>query len=90
MRSTFKLTLNDAKVFKRFGRHPERGVRLPFLPPVKAEAGMRWVQFSKKYKPNPIEVSPTITLTKVKGNWIISCPKHHFGIVSEWLRDNMM
>lgn len=81
------MLLDDSKVYKRFGRHPEYGKALPFLPKEKVTVGVRWSLPKKNYVPDDdVLVTPTVSLTKIKpGLWRVACMKKHWTRTEAWL-----
>lgn len=86
--NTFLMYLADKKVLKRCGPHPELGVKLPGHK-MMAEAGVKWHQFAKKYKPNPISVDVMFSLRKIaRGCWLVSAKPEHKSRVQNYLLDH--
>lgn len=83
------LRLDDAKVVKRLGLHPERGVTLPMMAKKKVTAGLRWSLPKKDYEPNPdVMVRPHFQLKcRSKGVWELCCNPQHIRVVELWLID---
>lgn len=84
---TFNLHLDDGKVAKRFGRHPELGKLLPNK--TKVTVGVRWSLPLKDYEPDDdVLVSHTMALTPIKkGLWRVSVHKKLAGQATRWLLD---
>ena len=80
------LYLDDALVYKRFGRHPEHGKQLSHT--VRAEAGMKFNHLTNEWMPNPIDVKATVSLKFIKKNlWVATCDRKHEGEVIRYLLD---
>lgn len=103
--SGFDITLNDSKVYRRFGLHPERGVQIPGLstyyqarerrPFERKEKGIHykspgvWGLVTKEQPVFDIKTH-TITLTRVKANhWMVHCSGSALDHVLDWLRSNV-
>lgn len=80
------LKLNDAKVVKRFGTHPEHGKPFPWLPadlskftPIEKDAVVK----------TTFHETPCIALIRTgqSGWWRVQCDPRHRGRVEEWLLD---
>lgn len=85
----FKIFLTDVKVYKRFGRKPELGRALPFLPKKKVTVGVRWSLPRKDYVPDTdVLVTPSVALKRLsKDFWEVQCDAVHWPKVQSWLCD---
>lgn len=88
--SSSVLMLNDAKVGKRFGLHPERGVPLPWTSKKKVTVGMRWSLPKRDWVPDDnVLVQQHVKLKMLrKGSWMVTCPRRHAAAFELWLTDN--
>ncbi len=68
------LTLTDIKVYKRFGKHPERGVFIPGMPEVNRTAGVSFNIGAKDYVPHQVKIPITVALLRQSKNrwWIFA------------------
>lgn len=78
--------LDDAKVFRRFGKHPERGVNIPTLETIHRYRDRRPFERTK----DAYDVrAQTVALKHVGHNrWIIWAQEGPYPKVLEWLTDN--
>lgn len=85
------LYLNDAKVIKRFGPHPERGVKIPGTLK-KVTVGFRWSLPHRDYIPDDdVLVQPCMRLQCLKkGKWLISVEASYAEKAQKYLLDNCM
>ena len=83
--------LDDSKVFKRFGSHPERG-RLIRGKVKKVTVGVRWSLPKCDYEvDDDVDVHPTIALRCVgKGKWEVLVAEEYRQYAETWLVDNCM
>lgn len=97
-RNRFLMVLDNAKVAKHFGNHPELGKPLPHLAKKKVTVGVRWSLPRKKYEPDDdVHVTPCVALDKLFGSsptktntrfWLVKCdPKYRYE-VELWLLDH--
>lgn len=84
------LHLNDRKVAKWFGTHPERGKPVDFLGTKKVIAGLKWSLAKQAYVPDTeVLVKPVVALKPVKkGLWEVVCSEEHRKEVELWLIDH--
>lgn len=84
---SFRIWLNDIKVYKRFGRKPELGRPLPFLPKKKVTVGVRWSLPRKDYVPDTdVLVTPSVALKRLsKDFWEVQCDAAHWPKVQNYL-----
>jgi len=90
--TTFVLWLNDKKVAKRFGAHPERGHNIPLAQKKRVTVGVRWSLPKRDHEPDDdVLVTPHVVLKKsTEGCWMVTCERKYYGNVSTWLADNCM
>ncbi len=90
--TTFLMKLNDKKVYRRFGLHPERGKPLPFLSKEKVTVGVKWSLPKKDWIPDKdVLVSPCVTLQRIVrdgGMWEVKVSKKCYHAVQHWLYEN--
>jgi hypothetical protein len=86
------MRLDNKKVYRRFGAHPERGKPLPFLQKQKATVGVKWSLPKKEYLPDrDVLVSPCVTLKPRSSNlWEVTVSTKCRHAVENWLMDNCM
>ena len=61
--ATFEMKLIDRLVAKRFGPHPERGVKIPLAPKKRVTVGVRWCLPKRDFEPDDdVLVSPHVVL----------------------------
>lgn len=79
-----EMRLDDRKVFRKFKDWLTKGYLLPFT--VERQAGMRYSQFSKRWKPNPTHQKYLLTGRRIKpGLWQMNVPEDHYEKVVLWL-----
>lgn len=75
-KTTFLMKLNHAKVYKQFGRNPERGKPLPYLQKVKVTVGLKWSLPKKQWLPDKdVLVTPCVTLKRADDRsnyWVVT------------------
>lgn len=79
------LHLVDYRVYKRFGKHPERGVRIPGLMP---ELRKRERKMFERESDAVDALYPIVMLQNKRNYWVVSCPIQHADKVVNWLVDN--
>ena len=86
----FTLALNDVKVYRRFGAHPERGIPVSWLPKEKVTAGVAWSLPHKEYRPKKdVLVSSVVTLKRLgKRQWQVEVLSKHQYAAEQWLLSN--
>lgn len=85
----FVMKLDDAKVYRVFGAHPERGKPLTFLPKEKVTAGMKWSLPKKRYEPDKdVLVTPCVTMHRItQGFWRVEVLSRCQHTVEQWLME---
>jgi hypothetical protein len=100
--SVIMMTLNDRKVMKRFGIHPEDGVKIPLVEKVKVTVGVKYSLPVKDYIPDDdVLVSPIMTLRRQStpfdkagakfghlGRWQVTCATRYKQHVMDFLTTN--
>jgi hypothetical protein len=93
--AVFRMRLNDKKVYRHFGRNPEKGKPLSFLPKEKVTVGVKYSLPKKDYVPDKdVLVAPCVTLKPmVKGPllervWEITVLERCRPAVELWLMQN--
>ncbi len=93
--SIFLMRLNDKKVFRHFGRNPEKGKPLNFLPEVKVTVGVKYSLPKKDYVPDKdVLVAPCVKLRPMeKGRilnrqWEVTVLERCRPAVELWLQQN--
>lgn len=83
------IQLNDAKVARYFGSHPERGRRMPHLGKVKVAVGVRWSLPKQDYVVDDnVLVTPCVALICAKrGHWHVKCEPQYRERVLKWLKE---
>ena len=83
----FQITLNDGKIFRQFGEHPERGVQIPGLPTY--HQPRQRMMFERKV--DAIEVRNHIVSLKHIGTnrWLVACRERVRKHVQHWLEENL-
>lgn len=101
----FMATLDDSKVYRRFGKHPERGVMIPGLPTyyrarerrpfernekgVHHKGGNVWGHVTQKEAVFDIK-NVTVSLKRVGANrWLVNCREGTLKYVVNWLKENV-
>lgn len=86
----WSMRLDDLKVYRRFGPHPERGKPLPFLGKEKVTVGMKFSLPKRGYVPDKdVLVSPCVTLKRQsQGLWQVEVLARCQHTVEEWLITN--
>ena len=85
------IELDNKLVFKFFGAYPERGMLMKGLPTMNKFAGIKYSEFARKWKPNPIDVWPVLVLKNAGGNrWAVSIQAEYLEVALQWLRDNCL
>lgn len=86
------LHLNDGKVAKFFGPHPERGRVLPGAPKKRVTVGVRWSLPKMDYVPDDdVLVAPTVALKCLgRGKWEVKADREHLQRAVDWLVDRCM
>lgn len=86
----WSMRLDDLKVYRRFGPHPERGKPLPFLGKEKVTVGMKFSLPKRAYVPDKdVLVSPCVTLKRQsQGLWQVEVLARCQHTVEEWLIAN--
>ena len=89
---TVILYLNDKKVCRYFGAHPERGRPLPGNRRKRVTVGVKWSLPKKDYLPDDdVLVRPTVALKCLgKGKWEILVEATYRDRAIDWLVDNCM
>lgn len=86
--SRFLLRLNDKKVYRQFGKNPERGKPLLCLPKEKVAVGFT-NRFGKLKVDTEVLVHPAIQLKKLSpGYWAVEIASRHRKAAEEWLLTN--
>ena len=83
--------LNDAKVIKHFGSHPERG-RLIRGKVKKVTVGVRWSLPKRDWEPDDdVDVHSVLALKCMgKGKWEVLVAEEHRSYAEWWLMDFCM
>lgn len=86
----WSMRLDDLKVYRRFGPHPERGKPLPFLGKERVTVGMKFSLPRGAYVPDKdVLVSPCVTLKRQsQGLWQVEVLARCQHTVEEWLITN--
>lgn len=86
----FRMWLNTKKVYKQFGRSPERGKPLPHLPKMKVTVGVKWSLPKRQWLPDKdVLVTPAVALKPIGGgNWEVSTLACYRVEVEQWLQQN--
>lgn len=94
------LCLNPTKVYRTFGPHPERGVRIPGLGTITKTAGVAWNLGKRDYVPAKTELSLLVSLRKgpladVKGSpcegcWIVDYPPGYSDLVIDYIHSRCL
>ena len=86
----FSMRLDDIKVYRRFGPHPERGKPLPFLGKEKVTVGLKFSLPKRAYVPDKdVLVSPCVTLKRQsQGLWQVEVLARCQATVEDWLITN--
>lgn len=86
----WSMRLDDLKVYRRFGPHPERGKPLPFLGKERVTVGMKFSLPKRAYVPDKdVLVSPCVTLKRQsQGLWQVEVLARCQHTVEEWLITN--
>lgn len=84
------LHLDDGKVAKAFGKHPELGRPFKWLGLSKVTCGVKWSLPKRDYVPDTeVMVAPCVALMPVKrGLWEVICAEEHRRDVESWLVDH--
>jgi hypothetical protein len=84
---TFIMCLDDKKVYRRFGRNPERGKPLSHLPKVKVTVGFKWSLPKLSWIPDrDVLVTPTVALRQQrKGIWLVTVTSNCRALAEQWL-----
>jgi hypothetical protein len=92
MASTWVMHLNDARVCRRFGAHPERGHTIQFAPKKKVTVGVKWSLPKGDYMPDTdVLVAPHVSLQCIqRGMWRVKCDAKYREMVSQYLVDYCM
>ncbi len=96
--ANYQIYLNDALVFKRFGRNPGRGKILPFAPTMRVTAGTKWsLPHRARIPDKDVLVKPSVALRRLaKGRakdpkgavlWEASADPRWWPMISGWLID---
>lgn len=88
----FVMYLNDKKIAKRFGAHPERGHKIPFVGKKRVTCGVRWSLPKRDFEPDrDVLVQPHVVLVKLyNGQWRVTCEGKHRQAVERFLCDYCM
>jgi hypothetical protein len=93
--ASFLMRLNDKKVYRHFGRQPEKGKPLNFLPKEKVTVGVKYHLPSKDYIPDKdVLVAPCVKLKPMeKGrilarSWQVTVLNRCRPAVELWLQQN--
>ena len=83
--------LNDKKVVRRFGSHPERGIPLKGISK-RVTVGVRWSLPRRKYEPDTdVLVNPIIALHSAgKGKWKLICEPAYHRQAEQFLLENLI
>lgn len=86
----FPMRLSDAKVYRYFGPHPERGKPLSILPKEKVTVGVKFSLPKKDYVPDKdVLVTPCVTLKRqTKNYWQVEVLAKCQHTVEQWLLDH--
>ena len=86
----WSMRLDDIKVYRRFGPHPERGKPLPFLGKEKVTVGLKFSLPKRAYVPDKdVLVSPCVTLKRQsQGLWQVEVLARCQATVEDWLITN--
>ena len=85
------MSLNSAKVVRRFGSHPERGHNIPLsgTNKKKVTVGVRWSLPKRDYEPDDdVLVTPHVVIKPVHGKrdmFEVTCDPKHYEHVTNWL-----
>lgn len=96
------IELNNLKVFRQFGPHPEKGKVMRIFATTTASAGMKVknliilnkagevVKYNGyKWVPNPIQVWPVLALRNAGGNrWVVVVKPEYLKASVAWLAHN--
>ncbi len=86
---SFLMHLNAKKVFRQFGRSPERGKPLNFLPKEKVTVGVKFSLPKKQWVPDDnVLVAPSVKVRPHGGMWEVTVARHHRKAVEHWLQAN--
>ena len=87
---SFAMRLNDYKVYRHFGKSPERGKPLNFLPKEKVTVGVKYSLPHKDYIPDKdVLVAPSVALRKVGHRvWQVTTLTRYWRLVEAWLQQN--
>jgi len=88
---TWSIKLNDAKVVKRFGAHPERGHKIQGVSKKRVTCGVRWSLPKRRHVPDDdVLVAPHVTLhpATLPGWWNVTCETKYREKVTMYLVDH--
>jgi hypothetical protein len=87
--SSWMMLLNNKKVAKRFGAHPERGHKIPHVTKKRVTVGVRWSLPKRDHEPDDdVLVQPHVVLKpKSKGWWEVTCENRYRAHVTTFLLD---
>lgn len=81
----FLMELNDARVARNFGSHPERGRRLTGIS-IQSTAGVVWKNYGRRLERAEVTVNPVVVLHCVKaGLWKVTVEPQYANAAKEWL-----
>jgi hypothetical protein len=97
----FLMKLNNKKVYRHFGAHPERGKPMNLLPKQQVTVGVKWSLPRKQYiADRDVLVSPCVTMKRITvgsfdgtGNshmWEVNVSRKCRAAVETWLMDHCM
>ena len=84
---SFNMYLNNKKVARRFGAHPERGHVIQGAAKKRVTVGVRWSLPKRRHEPDDnVLVQPHVVLKCISGcQWHITCEKRYVRLVQEYL-----
>ncbi len=87
---SWNMRLDNAKIIKRFGAHPERGHNIPCVAKKRVTVGVRWSLPKRDHVPDDnVLVQPHLKLEPVMAYWWrVTCEKRYRDHVHMWLLDN--
>ncbi len=87
--ANFLMHLNDKKVYRQFGKHPEKGKPLNFLPKERVTVGVKFSLPKKCWVPDDnVLVAPSVALKKRGDLWEVTVKESCRARVETWLMQN--